>query len=128
MLWKEQGVTVLAVLAVYDLFVFHRLTFRQALLLPFRKVKPGKGGRGGDPVAPPLFQLTASFLKLARAETAGVTLSNYDPFNENQSGVINLHLSRDGSQGREHVSRTCFLKCSQKMQSNEREANPQEGR
>ncbi|XP_051911642.1 protein O-mannosyl-transferase TMTC2-like isoform X2 [Hippocampus zosterae] len=37
MLWKEQGVTALAVLAVYDLFVFHRLTFRQALLLPFGK-------------------------------------------------------------------------------------------
>ncbi|XP_077356844.1 protein O-mannosyl-transferase TMTC2-like isoform X2 [Festucalex cinctus] len=37
MLWKEQGVTVLAVSAVYDLFVFHRLTFRQALLLPLGK-------------------------------------------------------------------------------------------
>lgn len=95
---------------------------------PVQKGKTRERGTGGDPVAPPLFQLTASFLKLARAETAGVTLSNYDPFNENQSGVINLHLSRDGSQGREHVSRTCFLKCSQKMQSNEREANPQEGR
>uniref|UniRef100_A0A7N8WQ29 dolichyl-phosphate-mannose--protein mannosyltransferase n=1 Tax=Mastacembelus armatus TaxID=205130 RepID=A0A7N8WQ29_9TELE len=33
MLWKEQGVTVLAVSAVYDLFVFQRLRFRQALLL-----------------------------------------------------------------------------------------------
>uniref|UniRef100_A0A3Q2XIA7 Uncharacterized protein n=1 Tax=Hippocampus comes TaxID=109280 RepID=A0A3Q2XIA7_HIPCM len=65
MLWKEQGVTVLAVLAVYDLFVFHRLTFRQALLLPFGKVKLGKR-RGG-------FGCTAAFLKLARAETAGVT-------------------------------------------------------
>ncbi|XP_006781217.1 protein O-mannosyl-transferase TMTC2-like [Neolamprologus brichardi] len=32
MLWKEQGVTVLAVSAVYDLFVFQRLRFRQALL------------------------------------------------------------------------------------------------
>uniref|UniRef100_A0A8C6TM04 dolichyl-phosphate-mannose--protein mannosyltransferase n=1 Tax=Neogobius melanostomus TaxID=47308 RepID=A0A8C6TM04_9GOBI len=29
MLWKEQGVTVLAVSAVYDLFVFQRLRFRQ---------------------------------------------------------------------------------------------------
>ncbi|XP_054609626.1 protein O-mannosyl-transferase TMTC2-like isoform X3 [Dunckerocampus dactyliophorus] len=42
MLWKEQGVTVLAVSAVYDLFVFHRLTFRQALLLPLRKKKNPK--------------------------------------------------------------------------------------
>uniref|UniRef100_A0A3P8S9J8 dolichyl-phosphate-mannose--protein mannosyltransferase n=1 Tax=Amphiprion percula TaxID=161767 RepID=A0A3P8S9J8_AMPPE len=33
MLWKEQGVTVLAVSAAYDLFVFQRLRFRQALLL-----------------------------------------------------------------------------------------------
>uniref|UniRef100_A0A8C9X2V4 dolichyl-phosphate-mannose--protein mannosyltransferase n=1 Tax=Sander lucioperca TaxID=283035 RepID=A0A8C9X2V4_SANLU len=33
MLWKEQGVTVLAVSAVYDLFVFQRLRFSQALLL-----------------------------------------------------------------------------------------------
>lgn len=33
MLWKEQGVTVLAVSAVYDLFVFQRLRFRQTLLL-----------------------------------------------------------------------------------------------
>ncbi|XP_037098505.1 protein O-mannosyl-transferase TMTC2 [Syngnathus acus] len=39
MLWKEQGVTVLAVSAVYDLFVFNRLTFRQALLLPLGKKK-----------------------------------------------------------------------------------------
>ncbi|KAK7886158.1 hypothetical protein WMY93_025779 [Mugilogobius chulae] len=31
MLWKEQGVTVLAVSAVYDLFVFQRLRFRQVL-------------------------------------------------------------------------------------------------
>ncbi|XP_072311168.1 protein O-mannosyl-transferase TMTC2-like [Eucyclogobius newberryi] len=29
MLWKEQGITVLAVSAVYDLFVFQRLRFRQ---------------------------------------------------------------------------------------------------
>ncbi|XP_061920857.1 protein O-mannosyl-transferase TMTC2 isoform X2 [Entelurus aequoreus] len=42
MLWKEQGVTVLAVSAVYDLFVFHRLTFRQALLLPLGKKKNPK--------------------------------------------------------------------------------------
>ncbi|XP_030639982.1 protein O-mannosyl-transferase TMTC2 [Chanos chanos] len=33
MLWKEQGVTVLAVSAVYDLFIFHRLGLRQALVL-----------------------------------------------------------------------------------------------
>uniref|UniRef100_A0A1A8ISB3 dolichyl-phosphate-mannose--protein mannosyltransferase n=1 Tax=Nothobranchius kuhntae TaxID=321403 RepID=A0A1A8ISB3_NOTKU len=33
MLWKEQGVTVLAVSAVYDLFVFQRLHFHQALRL-----------------------------------------------------------------------------------------------
>uniref|UniRef100_A0A3Q0R7Y8 dolichyl-phosphate-mannose--protein mannosyltransferase n=1 Tax=Amphilophus citrinellus TaxID=61819 RepID=A0A3Q0R7Y8_AMPCI len=33
MLWKEQGVTVLAVSAVYDLFVFQRFRFRQAILL-----------------------------------------------------------------------------------------------
>ncbi|KAL7871094.1 hypothetical protein SRHO_G00085910 [Serrasalmus rhombeus] len=29
MLWKEQGVTVLAVAAVYDVFVFHRMNLRQ---------------------------------------------------------------------------------------------------
>ncbi|XP_029318161.1 LOW QUALITY PROTEIN: protein O-mannosyl-transferase TMTC2 [Cottoperca gobio] len=39
MLWKEQGVTVLAVSAVYDLFVFQRLRFRQALLLLLGKKK-----------------------------------------------------------------------------------------
>ncbi|XP_061570207.1 protein O-mannosyl-transferase TMTC2 [Cololabis saira] len=33
MLWKETGVTVLAVAAAYDLFVFQRLRLRQALLL-----------------------------------------------------------------------------------------------
>lgn len=38
MLWKEQGVTVLAVSAVYDLFVFQRLRFRQALLHLLGKV------------------------------------------------------------------------------------------
>lgn len=38
MLWKEQGVTVLAVSAVYDLFMFQRLRFRQALLLLLGKV------------------------------------------------------------------------------------------
>ncbi|XP_077450508.1 protein O-mannosyl-transferase TMTC2-like [Stigmatopora argus] len=42
MLWKEQGVTALAVSAVYDVFVFHRLTFRQALLLPLGKKKNQK--------------------------------------------------------------------------------------
>ncbi|KAG7455882.1 hypothetical protein MATL_G00245810 [Megalops atlanticus] len=31
MLWKEQGVTVLAVSAAYDVFVFHRLKLRQAI-------------------------------------------------------------------------------------------------
>ncbi|KAJ8262455.1 hypothetical protein GJAV_G00166670 [Gymnothorax javanicus] len=31
MLWKEQGVTTLAVSAAYDVFVFHRLKLRQAL-------------------------------------------------------------------------------------------------
>lgn len=31
MLWKEQGVTVLAVSAVYDVFVFHRLKMKQLL-------------------------------------------------------------------------------------------------
>ncbi|KAG7225729.1 hypothetical protein INR49_012315 [Caranx melampygus] len=39
MLWKEQGVTVLAVLAIYDLFVFQRLRFRQALLLLLGKAE-----------------------------------------------------------------------------------------
>ncbi|XP_023284947.1 transmembrane and TPR repeat-containing protein 2-like isoform X1 [Seriola lalandi dorsalis] len=39
MLWKEQGVTVLAVSAIYDLFVFQRLRFRQALLLLLGKKK-----------------------------------------------------------------------------------------
>lgn len=33
MLWKEQGVTVLAVSAVYELFVFQRLRFRQVFQL-----------------------------------------------------------------------------------------------
>uniref|UniRef100_A0A3B3I8D8 dolichyl-phosphate-mannose--protein mannosyltransferase n=1 Tax=Oryzias latipes TaxID=8090 RepID=A0A3B3I8D8_ORYLA len=33
MLWKEQGVTVLAVSAVYDLFIFQRLQFGPAVLL-----------------------------------------------------------------------------------------------
>ncbi|XP_064795437.1 protein O-mannosyl-transferase TMTC2 [Oncorhynchus masou masou] len=33
MLWKEQGVTVLAVSAAYDLFVFQRLRFRQAVVV-----------------------------------------------------------------------------------------------
>ncbi|KAM6895354.1 protein O-mannosyl-transferase TMTC2 [Xenentodon cancila] len=39
MLWKEQGVTVLGVSAAYDLFVFQRLRFRQALLLLLGKRK-----------------------------------------------------------------------------------------
>ncbi|KAM9327318.1 protein O-mannosyl-transferase TMTC2-like [Pholidichthys leucotaenia] len=39
MLWKEQGMTVLAVSAVYDLFVFQRLRFRQALLILLGKKK-----------------------------------------------------------------------------------------
>ncbi|KAM8740543.1 protein O-mannosyl-transferase TMTC2-like [Acanthopagrus schlegelii] len=39
MLWKEQGVTVLAVSAVYDLFVFQRLRFRQVLLSLLGKKK-----------------------------------------------------------------------------------------
>lgn len=38
MLWKEQGVTVLAVSAVYDLFVVQRLRLCQALLLLLGKV------------------------------------------------------------------------------------------
>ncbi|XP_029104440.1 protein O-mannosyl-transferase TMTC2-like isoform X1 [Scleropages formosus] len=37
MLWKEQGITVLAVSAVYDLFVFHRLRFRQAIILLLKR-------------------------------------------------------------------------------------------
>ncbi|CAG5927531.1 unnamed protein product [Menidia menidia] len=39
MLWKEQGVTVLAVSALYDIFVFQRLRLRQALLLLLGKKK-----------------------------------------------------------------------------------------
>lgn len=31
MLWKEQGVTVLAISAVYDIFVFHRLKMHQII-------------------------------------------------------------------------------------------------
>lgn len=38
MLWKEQGVTVLAVSAVYDLFIFQRLQFGPAVLLLLGKV------------------------------------------------------------------------------------------
>ncbi|XP_031674567.1 protein O-mannosyl-transferase TMTC2-like [Oncorhynchus kisutch] len=38
MLWKEQGVTVLAVSAAYDLFVFQRLRFRQAVVVLLGKV------------------------------------------------------------------------------------------
>lgn len=43
MLWKEQGVTVLAVSAVYDLFVFQRLCFHQALTLLLGKVNEWVG-------------------------------------------------------------------------------------
>ncbi|KAL0963006.1 hypothetical protein UPYG_G00348290 [Umbra pygmaea] len=39
MLWKEQGVTVLAVSAAYDLFIFQRLRFRQAVVVLFGKKK-----------------------------------------------------------------------------------------
>ncbi|KAM8910394.1 protein O-mannosyl-transferase TMTC2-like isoform 2-T2 [Spinachia spinachia] len=39
MLWKEQGVTVLAVAVAYDLFVHQRLRLRQALLLLVGKKK-----------------------------------------------------------------------------------------
>ncbi|XP_048865523.1 protein O-mannosyl-transferase TMTC2-like isoform X2 [Brienomyrus brachyistius] len=41
MLWKEQGVTVLAVSAVYDVFVFHRLRIRQAVLLLHKRRNVG---------------------------------------------------------------------------------------
>ncbi|XP_051580547.1 protein O-mannosyl-transferase TMTC2 [Myxocyprinus asiaticus] len=37
MLWKEQGVTVLAVAAVYDVFVFHRLKLQQVPALFCKK-------------------------------------------------------------------------------------------
>uniref|UniRef100_A0A8C2PQQ7 dolichyl-phosphate-mannose--protein mannosyltransferase n=1 Tax=Cyprinus carpio TaxID=7962 RepID=A0A8C2PQQ7_CYPCA len=37
MLWKEQGVTVLAVAAVYDVFVFHRLKLQQVPTLFLKK-------------------------------------------------------------------------------------------
>jgi hypothetical protein len=36
MLWKEQGVTVLAVSALYELCVFHRLTLRQVVTLLYK--------------------------------------------------------------------------------------------
>lgn len=39
MLWKEQGVTVLAVSAVYDLFVFQRLRLQQVFALLLGKVR-----------------------------------------------------------------------------------------
>lgn len=39
MLWKEQGVTVLAVSAAYDLLVFQRLGPRQIVLLLMGKVR-----------------------------------------------------------------------------------------
>lgn len=44
MLWKEQGVTVLAVSAVYDLFVFQRLRLTQVFALLLGKVKERVGG------------------------------------------------------------------------------------
>ncbi|XP_030646482.1 protein O-mannosyl-transferase TMTC2 [Chanos chanos] len=37
MLWKEQGVTVLAVAALYDIFVFHRLKLRQVFSLLYKR-------------------------------------------------------------------------------------------
>ncbi|KAL6460197.1 hypothetical protein MHYP_G00319560 [Metynnis hypsauchen] len=37
MLWKEQGVTVLAVSAVYDICVVHRLHLRQFILVVFKR-------------------------------------------------------------------------------------------
>ncbi|XP_044311179.1 protein O-mannosyl-transferase TMTC2 isoform X1 [Varanus komodoensis] len=37
MLWKEQGVTVLAVSAVYDIFVFHRLKVHQIILAIYKR-------------------------------------------------------------------------------------------
>lgn len=44
MLWKEQGVTVLAVSAVYDLFVFQRLRLHQVFILLLGKVNKWVGG------------------------------------------------------------------------------------
>ncbi|KAI1882260.1 hypothetical protein AGOR_G00248850 [Albula goreensis] len=41
MLWKEQGVTVLAVSATYDLFIFHRLRFRQVVDLIHKRKNLG---------------------------------------------------------------------------------------
>lgn len=43
MLWKEQGVTVLAVSAVYDLFVFQRLRLNQVFTLLLAKVNEWVG-------------------------------------------------------------------------------------
>ncbi|CAL8355402.1 unnamed protein product [Lota lota] len=40
MLWKEQGVTVLAVSALYELCVFHRLTLRQVVTLLCKRKNP----------------------------------------------------------------------------------------
>ncbi|KAK6319992.1 hypothetical protein J4Q44_G00090990 [Coregonus suidteri] len=37
MLWKEQGVTVLAVSALYDVCVFHRLKLRQVIMLFYKR-------------------------------------------------------------------------------------------
>lgn len=44
MLWKEQGVTVLAVSAVYDLFVFQRLRLGQVFTPLLGKVNEWVGG------------------------------------------------------------------------------------
>ncbi|MGH0135076.1 UNVERIFIED_CONTAM: hypothetical protein FKN15_056999 [Acipenser sinensis] len=46
MLWKEQGVTVLAVSAVYDVFVFHGLKFHQVISLLFKYVLYAWGNLG----------------------------------------------------------------------------------
>lgn len=46
MLWKEQGVTVLAVSAVYDVFVFHRLKMKQILPTIYKVSDCGHGSIG----------------------------------------------------------------------------------
>lgn len=51
MLWKEQGVTVLAVSAVYDLFVFQRLRLHQVLPLLLGKVNEWVGGASQTHIA-----------------------------------------------------------------------------
>ena len=47
MLWKEQGVTVLAVSAVYDVFVFHRLKIKQILPTIYKVSDCGRWSIGG---------------------------------------------------------------------------------